>query len=130
MEFTLKTIFDASPELIYTTWLDSEGHSRMTGGDAFISDKIGSEFSAWDGYIEGVILELETSKRILQSWRTSDFDESDEDSTVEILLEEMEGKTKLTLIHTKLSAHGEQYKTGWDHHYFQPMKAYFSQLKK
>ena len=129
MEFTLKTIIDANPEEIYSTWLDSEGHAKMTGGAASITDQPGASFTAWDGYIEGRNLELEPNKRILQSWRTSDFDSADEDSRLEILLKEVDGKTELTLIHSDLSDHGEQYRTGWDNHYFQPMKEYFSQTK-
>lgn len=130
MEFTLVAIIDSSPKEIYTTWLNSERHSKMTGGIASISDKIGEKFTAWDGYIEGVNLILEPNKRILQSWRTSDFDEGEGDSQIEILLKEKNGKTELTLIHSNLSDHGEQYKKGWDDHYFKPMKSYFSQLKK
>lgn len=126
MNFTLKIILEASPEKIYTTWLDSQGHSEMTGGFASISDQAGDQFSAWDGYIEGKNLELETNKRILQSWRTTDFNETDEDSLLEILLNEVDGQTELTLIHSNLPEHGEQYRAGWDNHYFQPMIVYFS----
>lgn len=130
MNFTLKTTIKTSPEQIYSTWLNSEGHSKMTGGFASISDGIGDKFTAWDGYIEGTNLELEPNKRILQSWRTSEFEESEEDSQIEILLKEINGRTELTLIHTNLSESGEQYKEGWDNNYFQPMKEYFSQIKK
>ncbi|NND08475.1 MAG: hypothetical protein HKN87_19010 [Saprospiraceae bacterium] len=127
MEFTLTTIIDATPKVIYKAWLNSEMHTKMTGGAASISDKIGEKFTAWDGYIEGINLALEPNKRILQSWRTSDFTENDEDSQVEILLEEVRGQTELILIHTKLSEQGRQYIEGWENHYFQPMKKYFSQ---
>ena len=125
MEFTLKTIINASPAEIYTAWLDSEGHTKMTGGVAEISDKVGAGFIAWDGYIEGKNLALEPNKRILQSWRTSQFEEGEKDSQLEILLSEVDGKTELTLIHSKLSESGGHYKKGWDEHYFQPMKKYF-----
>ena len=130
MEFTLKTIIESSPEVIYATWLSSEGHAKMTGGVASISDRVGADFTAWDGYIKGKNLELERNRRILQSWRTSDFEDDEKDSQLEILLNEQDGHTELTLIHTNLSEHGEQYKTGWVNHYFEPMKAYFSQIKK
>lgn len=126
MEFTLKTTINASAKEIYEAWLSSEGHTNMTGGEASISDKIGAEFTAWDGYIEGINLELKPYKRILQSWRTSQFEEQEEDSQIEILLKEVDGQTELTLIHTKVPESGEHYKKGWDNHYFQPMKAYFS----
>ncbi len=126
MEFTLKTIIDTTPEQIYKAWLSSEGHSEMTGGVAIISDKIGDTFTAWDGYIEGKNIELEPFKRIFQSWRTTQFEQEEEDSQVEILLNENNDQTELTLIHTNVPESGEHYIKGWDNHYFQPMKKNFS----
>ena len=126
MEFTVKTTLNASAKEIYDAWMNSESHSEMTGGEAEINDIVGTSFSAWDGYIEGQNIALEANKRIVQSWRTTEFEESDEDSQIEILLEETDGQTNLTLIHTKLSEDGEQYINGWKEHYFAPMKDYFS----
>lgn len=126
MEFELKKTFRASAREIYTAWLSSEKHSDMTGGEASASDKVGDRFTAWDGYIEGENLELEPYTRILQSWRTSQFEAHEEDSQIEILLHEIDGQTELTLIHSNVPESGEHYIKGWDNHYFQPMKAYFS----
>lgn len=126
MEFTLKTNIDATAKEIYQSWLSSDGHTQMTGGVAEISDKVGDRFTAWDGYIEGENMTLEPFHRIVQSWRTSQFENEEEDSQIEILLNETEGKTELTLIHTKVPESGEHYIKGWDNHYFQPMKEYFS----
>lgn len=126
MEFTLKTKINTTPKEIYKTWLSSEGHTNMTGGEAVISDKTGDNFTAWDGYIAGKNIELQPYNRILQSWRTSQFEEHEEDSQLEILLDEVDGRTELTLIHSNVPESGEHYKKGWDKHYFQPMKAYFS----
>ena len=125
IEFEIFDVFSAAPQQIYDAWLDSEGHSHMTGGAADASAEVGGEFSAWDGYISGKNLELEPGKRILQSWRTQQFSESDADSELEIVLEGVPEGTKLTLKHTKLPDHGMQYKDGWVEHYFDPMKAYF-----
>lgn len=129
MEFTLKTRIKASPEEIYSTWLSSDGHSKMTGGEATISDEIGAQFTAWDGYIIGTNLELEINKRIVQSWRTSQFEEEEEDSRIEIVLVEMDEETELTLLHANLPESGEHYRKGWEVHYFQPMKIYFAEDK-
>lgn len=126
MEFTLKTIIKSSAKEIYSTWLNSTGHTNMTGGMAVISNKIGDSFTTWDGYIEGKNVDLEPFHRIVQLWRTSDFDEEDQDSLIEILLNEVAGETELTLFHRNLPKSGEHYKKGWDDHYFQPMKVYFS----
>ena len=127
MEFILKTIFHANAKEIYESWLSSEGHTRMTGGSANISDKIGDKFTAWDGYIEGINIDLEPNKRIFQTWKTSKFDENEEDSQIEVLLDEVDGKTELTLIHTNLPESGEHYKQGWEDHYFEPMRKCFSE---
>ncbi len=99
MEFTLTRKISASARDIYTSWLSSEGHSKMTGGAATSSDKVGDSFTAWDGYIEGKNLILEPYKRIIQSWRTSEFEDDEESSQIEILLREINGETELTLVH-------------------------------
>lgn len=126
MEFTLKTTFNATPKEVYDAWMNSESHTEMTGGDANIQDEVGTKFSALDDYITGQNLELVANQKIVQSWRTTEFEESDEDSKIEILLKEANGETNLTLIQTNLSLDGERYKNGWIEHYFEPMKAYFS----
>jgi uncharacterized protein YndB with AHSA1/START domain len=125
MEFKITTNIAATPETVFNAWLSSETHTAMTGGDAEISNAVGSRFSTWDGYIQGENIALEPYKRILQTWRTTEFLESDEDSQVEILLKDVNGQTELTLIHTRLSEEGEQYINGWKNHYFAPMKEYF-----
>lgn len=127
MEFTLKTTINATPQEVYEAWLSSEGHTHMTGGNATASDKVGDSFTAWDGYIEGKNIAIEPYERIVQSWRTSQFEEDEEDSQIEILLRDIDGQTELTLIHTAVPESGEHYIQGWEDHYFQVMKAYFSE---
>jgi activator of HSP90 ATPase len=124
--FTLIVTIHAKAEIIYKAWLSSEGHSSITGSPAKVNGTVGGDFVAWDGYIQGMFLELEENKRIMQAWRTAEFPEEAEDSIVEILLEEEHGKTKLTLKHTNIpSGQADSYKTGWEDFYFKPMKAFF-----
>ena len=125
VEFTIYTWIKASPGRIYNTWLDSKGHSAMTGGVARINRRIGAEFTAWDGYIRGKNLELEPEKRILQSWRTTDFTEGEPDSLLEITFHAENGGTRVVISHSQLPVHGFQYEQGWIDHYFTPMKTYF-----
>lgn len=66
----------------------------------------------------------------MQFWRTSQFEKGEEDSQIEVLLKEDKGATELTLKHSNVSESGEHYIKGWDEHYFQPMKTYFSKLSK
>ena len=125
--FTVTATLPASPEEIFAAWLSSEGHSQMTGSQAEVEGRSGGAFKAWDGYIWGVTLEVEPNRRIVQSWRTSEFPEDSPNSRVEILLEEVAEGTKVTLIHTEIpDGQGEGYKQGWEDFYFTPMRAYFS----
>ena len=91
MEFTLKATFNTSAEKLYTAWLDSEQHAAMIGGDATASDQVGNSFTAWGDYISGKNLELEPHQRIVQSWRTTEFTDEEEDSQIEVLLDDKDG---------------------------------------
>jgi hypothetical protein len=51
--FSLTTTIPASAQEIYDAWLDSITHSEMTRSKASMSDEVGAEVSAWDGYITG-----------------------------------------------------------------------------
>ena len=127
IKFEVSDVIPASPEVIYSAWLSSEEHSRMTGSHAEVSSKAGGSFEAWDGYIQGVNLELEFPRRILQHWRTSEFEKADMDSLLEILLEPDGDETGVTIRHSELPEHGMQYQQGWRDSYFIPMKEYFGE---
>jgi len=125
----LSTLLPAGPERIYRAWLDSAEHTAFTGGAAIIEPQVGGAFSAWDGYIQGVTLLLEPYRRIVQTWRTTEFPEASADSRLEVLLEEVQAGTKLTLTHSEIpGGQGEDYRQGWVENYFNPMEEYFSSL--
>jgi len=125
IKFEVSDLFPATPESVFNAWLDSDEHSRMTGGQAKVSTIVGETFEAWDGYIQGKNLKLESPIRILQNWRTSEFMESEEDSLLEILLESEGNGTRITIRHSNLPEHGMHYQQGWIDAYFDPMKEYF-----
>ncbi len=123
----VSTILPVAPDVIYKAWLDSAQHSLFTGSPAEINPIPGGLFTAWDGYISGVTLEMTPFKRILQSWRAEDFPEDAANSELEIRLEAIPDGTYLTLTHTDLpDGQGEEFKQGWLDYYFAPMHAYFS----
>ena len=129
--FTLTATIPASPEEIYETWLDSLGHSEMTGGDANMSGEVGAEVSAWDGYISGRNLELIPAERIVQSWRTTEFADEHEDSVISIVLTAVGDSTLLTLEHSNVPDDQRSYEEGgWQSNYFEPMVAYFTGLQE
>jgi activator of HSP90 ATPase len=125
IEFTISDVMPATPSEIYDAWLSSAGHSAMTGSPAHASAEVGAAFDAWDGYINGSNLALEPGKRIVQSWRTSQFEDEHADSRIELTLEPVEGGTRVTLTHSNVPDGQGHYEQGWQSHYFEPMKAYF-----
>jgi activator of HSP90 ATPase len=123
----LSAVIPAEPKAVYAAWMSSKGHGAMTGSGAKITARVGSAYSAWDGYISGRTLELEQDSRIVQSWRTTEFQKDEPDSRLEVLLEKAKGGTKVTLLHTDIPAgHGAEYRKGWLDFYFKPMKEYFA----
>src|SRR5688572_30564748 len=116
-------IVSATPEHVYDAWLEGREHSAMTGGKATAAATVGAPFSAWDGYIWGRNLELERGHRIVQTWRTSEFPKDAADSRLEILLEPVEGGTRITFVHSELpETQSAGYRDGWRSFYLEPMK--------
>jgi activator of HSP90 ATPase len=125
--FTISTDLPASPRDVYDAWLDSDQHSAMTQAPATASTEIAGIFTAHDGYINGINLELEEGKRILQSWRTSQFEDTDPDSSIEVTFASSEAGTRITLNHWNVpDDQADDYESGWQDFYFTPMQEYFS----
>ncbi|HEX9618021.1 MAG TPA: SRPBCC family protein [Anaerolineales bacterium] len=116
-----------TPEQLYRAWLDGEMHGAFTGSAAQVDPQVGGRFTAWDSYITGTNLILEPFRRIVQSWRTTEFPAGSPDSHLEVLLEEGEAGTTLRLVHTEIpDGQAEDYRQGWEDYYFEPMQDYFA----
>jgi hypothetical protein len=116
-----------APTTLYFAWLSSEQHSAMTGGAAKIDPTVGATFTAWNGKISGKLVILDLGRRIVMSWRTSDFPSDAHDSRVEVHFEGLGAGTRLTVLHTDIpEGLGESTREAWQSKYFVPMRAYFS----
>jgi activator of HSP90 ATPase len=124
--FTLTITLPVAPDTLYRAWLSGNKHAAFTGSPATGSAKVGAKFTAWEGYISGKNIELKPGKRIVQSWRTTEFPEGVHDSRLELLFAAAKSGTKLTLIHLGLPADQvDEYRRGWKEFYFAPMREYF-----
>jgi|APSaa5957512535_1039671.scaffolds.fasta_scaffold168360_2 activator of HSP90 ATPase len=129
--FTVSTELPATPKSVYNAWLDGEQHGEMTQSPASASTEVAGIFTAHGGYINGINLELEDARRILQTWRTSEFADTDPDSSIEITFDEVPNGTLLTLKHWNIPVgQAEGYESGWQDHYFTPMQEFFSNQSK
>lgn len=125
-DFVVSDVIPATPQTIYDAWLNSAGHTAMTGATAEASTEPGAPFTAWDGYISGANLELEPYSRIVQLWRTTKFTDDDPDSQIEVLLEPVPQGTLITIRHTNVpDGHLGYQDGGWQDNYFAPMKGFF-----
>jgi activator of HSP90 ATPase len=125
---TLTEFFPSTtPAEIYDAVLNGAKHSRMTGAKATGSARVGSKFSAWDGYISGINLELDPGKRILQEWQSTEWPEGAPPSHLEWIFTAKKDGTEVELIHSRIPAdQAESYRQGWIDYYWIPMKEYFA----
>ena len=122
-------VVPSTPHAVYCAWLDGAQHSAFTGGKAAINANVGANFTAWDGYITGKNIQLDLGRRIIQSWRTSEFPKGSPDSRLEIHFEPVFDGTRVTILHSDIpEGQGEKYRAGWNDKYFQPMRAYFGKM--
>ena len=122
----MTVLLPASPDEVYNAWLDPTQHGEFTGSPAEVEAVVGGAHSAWDGYITGKIVELEPGKRIVQSWRTTEFPVEAGDSRLALTLTAVDGGTELLLEHLDIpEGQGHAYEQGWVEYYFEPMKKHF-----
>ncbi len=127
---TQRVVISALPEEVYEALLDPTEHSEFTDSKATGKPKVGSKFTAWDGYISGKNLELEKGKRIVQDWITTEWPEGYPPSKLEITLKKIDGKTELTMTQSNVPADQKsELEQGWKDYYWEPLKDYFKKKK-
>ena len=115
--------FNASAKTLYDLLMDSRKHSKLTGSAAKISTKVGGKYSVYDGYAEGVNLELKPNKKIVQPWRASNWPEGFYSKVTFVFSSAGKGKTKLIFTHSGIPANEvESLKEGWNTFYWEPLK--------
>jgi len=118
--------FSVPAKEIYAAWLSSKQHTEMTNIKAHVSSEEGGKFKAGGGYMTGKNLGLVKNKRIVQTWRSSEFAKSDLDSLLVVNFEDISSGCKVTIEHSQIpKGQGAAYKQGWIDYYLLPMKAYF-----
>ncbi len=126
-ELKVSSLIPSSPNSIYAAWMDERRHSAFTGKRATVDQWVGGRLTAADGYIDATHILLDTGRRIVLTWRTSDFPTEVADSQVEVLLEPVAGGTRVIIQHTEIPAgQAEQYKKLWRSLYLESMKRFFS----
>jgi activator of HSP90 ATPase len=122
-----KTSVPATPDEVYEAFTDSKKHSAFTGNKAKCDPKVGGKFTAWDGYISGRNLELESGKKIVQEWSTSEWPDDYSPSRLELTFRKVKDGTEISMIHSNAPAEqATELAGGWTEFYWKPVKECFT----
>ena len=112
-----------APDEIYAALINPFSITLWTGGEAKMEEKPGTEFSLFDGDIEGKNLEFVKDSKIVQEWY---FGDQEEKSVVTIILRGDRLYTKIELHHINIPDEAyEDMIYGWDTYYFGGLKEFF-----
>ena len=122
------------PILVYAMWLDQAQHGMITEAFAKINGVIGGQYELWNGVVRGKFLQLEKPKKIVQTWRTVEFDDvpsttkTTPSSLLTLNLQKRKFGTRLVVTHERIPAIlVEQFEFAWKEFYFPRMRYYFGQ---
>ena len=121
-----KEFIPAPPGEIYDALLNEQTHSAFTGAKATCERFVGGRFSAWNGYITGTNVRLESARRIVQEWRTSEWPDGFGPSLLEFKFQPRGKGTEVQLVQSNVPAsQAKFYKKGWAEFYWKPLRKYF-----
>ncbi len=116
----------ASVQDVYNAIVNPNMIELWTGDDAIMDDKVGTEFSLYDGEITGINLEIVKEKKIVQQWY---FGEQEEKSIVTIVLHEDKNNTSVEVRQTNIPDEAfENIVDGWSYAYIEPIQELLEEL--
>ena len=119
--------FKATPHEVYEMLMDEKKHGKFTGGKAVITRNVGEAFTIYNGEMEGTNLELVPDRKIVQSWRFTNWPKG-HFSKVTFSIKEITTGTYLNFTQSGVPEEDvDSIAQGWKDYYWEPMKKY---LKK
>ncbi len=109
-------VIGAAPEEVYLALTNPATIQLWSGEPAIMSTEPGSEFSLWEGSIEGKNIAFEPGKKITQEWY---FGDQEPASVVTIILHPHKQGTSAELRHSNIPDEDfDDIVQGWDDVYF------------
>ncbi len=122
-DFKKSYLVPAPPEMVYAALTVPATLELWTGEPADMSAEPGSEFSLWDGSINGRNIAFEPGKKIVQEWY---FGGEDAPSIVTITLEAEGPNTRAEVVHTNIpDEEFDSISAGWTKYYFRPLIEFY-----
>ena len=117
----------AAPADVYNALTNKAILEIWTGEDAIKEDVAGTEFSLWEESINGINLEFEKDRKIVQEWFFGEEDE-DKKSIVTIKLHPDKTGTIMEVVQTNIP--DDAYKNiaeGWEEDYYNGLNELFQE---
>jgi uncharacterized protein YndB with AHSA1/START domain len=127
----LAVALPATPDELFDMYLDPDRHAAITGEPVTIGTHVGAEFRAFDGALQGRILQVLPKRLIVQSWRASHWKASDIDSTLILTFWPQGRGARIELVHVNVADHDfAGVSEGWQLYYWAPWREYLEQRKR
>lgn len=124
-------VVSAPPLEVYEAFVNARKHAAFTQSPATGAARVGSAFTAWDGYISGVHRTLVKGHRIVQDWITTQWPAGAPPSTLTLTFARVGRGTRIRMVHSNVPAEqASSYRQGWKDYYWTPLKAYFSKPQR
>ena len=118
--------YHTKPERIYKALLDAKQFSAFSGLPAQIDAHAGGAFKLFDAQIEGRNVELIVNQRIVQAWRPASWP-AGVYSIARFELADQGSGTRIAFDHTGFPEDKmEHLRSGWEEHYWGPLRKYLS----
>ena len=123
-DFKKYYIIPAQSEDIYLALTNSATIQLWTGEPAVMSTEPNTEFSLWEGSIEGMNIAFEPNKKIQQELY---FGEQENASIVTIKLHQHKQGCSVELVHTNIPNEAyDDIVSGWNENYFGALEEFYS----
>jgi activator of HSP90 ATPase len=123
-DFKKYYVIPAEPEEVYNALVNPIAIRLWTGEEAVMSEEPGSEFSLWEGSIEGRNLSFEPNRKIEQEWY---FGEQETPSIVVIKLHAHDQGTSVEVRHSNIPDEAfDDISDGWTSSYMASLDEFFS----
>ena len=120
-------VLPAPAESLYAMYLDPVVHAEITGAPVTIDTLAGAPFRAFDGNLSGTMLTAVAPMLIVQSWRSTHFNDDDPDSTLILTFTPLGQQGRIDLVH--LDGPSQDYQgviDGWEAYYRTPWRRYLA----
>jgi uncharacterized protein YndB with AHSA1/START domain len=119
-------VINASRHDVWQALVNPDRVSQWSGAPAQAGDRVGAQFSLWQGHLWGTITAVDPGRILEQAWHSVDMEQDEPTKVIFHLDDAADGGTVLHLRHDNIaSAHNQRsFAAGWDDKYVGPLKRF------